>query len=181
MHFWTTLVAHQATWFTAVIAAGTGHTWPGVAAVALFCAWRLAISRHVGLEVRLGLLALGVGLLLESVWTGSGLLTYPTASATDGVPAWILALWVGFALTVVPLLGMLHARPLLAAIFGASGGPLAYWGAGQGWGAVQFAEPPMLSLLAIAAGWAIAMPLLTTLAHRGLPAHRPASATRQSA
>lgn len=181
MHFWTTLVAHQATWFTAVIAAGTGLTWPGVVAVALFCAWRLAVSRHPGVEVRLGILALGIGLLLESLWTGSGLLTYSTSAPGGRVPAWILALWVGFALTVVPLFGMLHARPILAALFGALGGPLAYWGAGQGWGAVQFAQPHALSLLALAAGWAIAMPVLTTIAHRGLRPKRAALPTGQRA
>lgn len=181
MHFWTTLVAHQATWFTAVIAAGTGLTWPGVVAVALFCAWRLAVSHHVRLEIRLGVLALGIGLLLESLWTGSGLLAYSTSGPTGGVPAWILALWVGFALTVVPLLGMLHARPVMAALFGALGGPLAYWGAGQGWGSVQFAEPHALSLLAVAAGWAAAMPMLTMIAHRGLRDRRAVLQTSQRA
>lgn len=179
MHFWTTLLAHQATWFAAVIGAGAGLTWPGLVAGALFCTWRLAVSRSAGLEFRLGALALGVGLILESLWTGSGLLTYATSGPGGGVPTWILALWVAFALTVVPLFGMLHARPALASLFGALGGPLAYWGAAQGWGAVQFAEPLVLSLLALAAGWAVAMPLLTTIAHRALRANHTAFAPGQ--
>lgn len=174
MHFWATLLGHQATWFTAVIAAGAGLTWPGVMAVVFFGVWRLTVSRHFGLELRLGLLALALGLGLETVWTGAGLLTYSTSGPDGGVPAWILALWGGFALTVVPLLGMLHARPLLAALFGALGGPAAYWGAGQGWGAVQFAEPYPLSLLAVGLGWALAMPVLATFAHRGLRPNTPA-------
>ncbi|MGE4459236.1 MAG: DUF2878 domain-containing protein [Stenotrophomonas sp.] len=161
------LLAYQATWFVAVIGAGRGSWWPGVLAAALFALWRLAVSPARALELRLLLAALGIGLLLESVWMGSGLLDY-AAWPWAGPPAWILALWCAFALVVVPLLGYLHRRPWLAAALGAVGGPLAYLGAASGWDALRFSEPRWHALLALGAGWALAMPALAALAARGL-------------
>ncbi|AUZ54064.1 DUF2878 domain-containing protein [Stenotrophomonas acidaminiphila] len=161
------LLAYQATWFVAVIGAGRGSWWPGVLAAALFALWRLAVSPARALELRLLLAALGIGLLLESVWVGSGLLDY-AAWPWAGPPAWILALWCAFALVVVPLLGYLHRRPWLAAALGAVGGPLAYLGAASGWDALRFSEPRWHALLALGAGWALAMPALAALAARGL-------------
>ena len=139
----------------------------GVLAAALFALWRLAVSPARALELRLLLAALGIGLLLESVWVGSGLLDY-AAWPWAGPPAWILALWCAFALVVVPLLGYLHRRPWLAAVLGAVGGPLAYLGAASGWDALRFSEPRWHALLALGAGWALAMPALAALAARGL-------------
>lgn len=128
------------------------------------CAVALAVSPCRALELRLLLAALGIGLLLESLWVGSGLLGYAAAWPWAGAPAWILALGCAFALVVVPLLGYLHRRPWLAAAFGdrrAAGVPGA---AAGGWNAVHFAQPRWHGLLALGAGWALAMPALATLA-----------------
>jgi hypothetical protein len=166
--FWITLVAYQLVWFVAVIGAGHGSGWPGVLAATLFAAWRLAVSRQRAVELRLAAVALVLGLVLEAVWTGSGLVRYAAPWPSPTAPAWLIALWVVFALTIVPLFGYLHARPWLAALFGAVGGPLAYLGAARGWQAVAMDPPAWRALLALAIGWAIAMPLLTSLARRWL-------------
>lgn len=170
MTFWITLVAYQLVWFVAVIGAGHGSGWPGVLAAALFAGWRLAVSHRRAVELRLALIALVLGLVLEAAWTGSGLVRYAAPWPLPAAPAWLIALWVVFALTIVPLFGYLHARPGLAALFGAVGGPLAYLGAARGWHAVVMNPPIWQALLALAAGWAIAMPLLTSLARRWLVA-----------
>ena len=168
MKFWITLAAYELAWLVAVDGAGRGHAWPGVLAVAAFAGWRLAVSRSRGVDVRLAVVALALGLLLESVWTGTGLLQYAAPWPRPAAPAWLLALWVAFALTVVPLFGYLHARPWLAAALGAIGGPLAYLGAARGWHALAMATPAWHALLALAAGWALATPLLVSLARRWL-------------
>ncbi|WP_259304770.1 DUF2878 domain-containing protein [Thermomonas sp. S9] len=71
---------------------------------------------------------------------------------------------------MLPLLGYLRRHLPLAALLGAIGGPLAYWGAARGWGAAHFSDPAWHGLLALGAGWALAMPLLAWLARRGLRA-----------
>ena len=86
------------------------------------------------------------------------------------------AVFKPLSVAIVPLLGYLHRRPWLAALFGAIGGPLAYLGAARGWDVVQFAQPQWHSLLALAAGWAVAMPLLAWLARRGLQSDIPGGA-----
>lgn len=170
MNFWLTLIAYEAVWFAAVIGAGHGRWWPGVLGALAFAAWRLAASKHRRVESRLVLVALLLGLILENLWVRAGLVGYATPWPWAESPAWLMSLWLAFALTIVPLFGYLHARSVLAAVFGAFGGPLAYLGAARGWHAVLLPTPVWPTLLALAAGWAIALPLLTTLARRWLQA-----------
>lgn len=168
MNFWLTLIAYEVVWFAAVIGAGHGQWWPGVAGALAFAAWRLAVSARRRVEGRLVVVALLLGVILENLWVRSGLVSYATPWPWAESPAWLMSLWLAFALTIVPLFGYLHARPVLAAVFGAFGGPLAYLGAAHGWHAVLLPTPMWPSLLALAVGWAIALPLLATLARRWL-------------
>lgn len=166
MMFWITLIAYEAVWFASVIGAGRGRTWPALLAVALFAAWRLGVSTRRSVDVRLMGLAFALGLLFDGVLVRGGLLVYAAAWPVGLAPAWILALWLAFALTIVPLFGYLQGRSWLAAVFGAIGGPLAYLGAARGWQAVRFLPPAWHALLWLALGWGITLPLLTTLARR---------------
>ena len=166
MMFWATLIAYEAVWFVSVIGAGRGLSWPALLAVALFAAWRLGVSTRRSVDVRLMGLAFALSLLFDGVAVRSGLLVYAAAWPAGFAPAWILALWLAFALTIVPLFGYLQGRQWLAVAFGAIGGPLAYLGAARGWQAVRFAPPAWHALLWLALGWGLTLPLLTTLARR---------------
>ena len=73
-------------------------------------------------------------------------------------------MWALFATTLNLALRWLKGRPLLASVFGALGGPLAYY-AGERLGAVEMPHQAS-ALLALAAGWAVLMPLLTVIARR---------------
>lgn len=170
MRFWITLVAYELVWFAAVIGAGHGLVWPGVAGTMLFVAWRVAESPHRRVELQLIAVGLLLGLVLEEIWVRLGLIRYSAPWPAPTHPAWLLALWAAFALTVVPLFGYLHARPWLAALFGAIGGPLAYLGAARGWHAVLLPSREWPSLVALAVGWGIAFPCLTLLARHWLTA-----------
>ncbi len=170
-----TFITYELVWFAAVSGAGRGWVWPGVGAAAAFIAWRLAVSRHRGIEARLLALALIVGATLETCWVHTGLIRYAAAWPLGSSPAWLLALWASFGLTIVPLFGYLHSRPWLAAALGAAGGPASYWAAARGWHAVIFPPRPLPTLLALSLGWAAALPLLTTLARRWLFAARSAT------
>lgn len=179
MKFWITLIAYEAVWFISVIGAGRGRSWPALLAVAVFAAWRLGVSTTRSLELRLMGLAFVLGLLFDGVLVHTGLLVYAAAWPAGIAPAWILALWLAFALTIVPLFGYLQGRPWLAAVFGAIGGPMAYLGAARGWHAVSFMPPAWHALLWLALGWGITLPLLTVLARRW--SRRPDSAALRSA
>jgi hypothetical protein len=164
MNFWLVFIAYEVAWCAAVIGAGAGRAWPGVVAIAVFAAWRLLVSRRRAVESRLVLGALLLGLVFDAALAAAGLVDYAAAWPWSLAPAWLTALWIAFALTIVPLFGYLHGRPWLAALFGAIGGPLAYLGAARGWHAVAFTSPAWHGLVALAVGWGIAMPLLCSLA-----------------
>lgn len=170
MNFWLAFAGYEAVWFAAVIGAGHGLAWPGVAATMLFATWRLGVSAHRGVELRLIAVALAVGIVLDAIGVAAGLLSYAAPSPWAETPAWLTALWVAFALAIVPLFGYLHRRLWLAALFGALGGPLAYLGAAHGWHAVSLAPPIWRALVLLAVGWAITLPLLCALARHGLRA-----------
>lgn len=170
MSSWLTFAAYEAVWFAAVIGAGRDWWWPGVAATALFAAWRLVASPHRNVEARLIAVALVLGVAFDAVLVWLGLTHYAAAWPWLAAPAWLTALWIAFALTIVPLFGYLHARVWLAALFGAIGGPLAYLGAARGWHAVSLPPPEWRGLAVLAIGWGIALPLLCSLARGWLRA-----------
>lgn len=171
MNFWLTFAGYEAVWFAAVIGAGRGLAWPGVIAVVLFAAWWLGVSRHRGLELVIVCAALVIGVLFDAVLVWAGVAHYAASWPSSMAPAWLTALWAAFALTIVPLFGYLHKQLLLAAIFGAIGGPLAYLGAAHGWHAVALPAPAWHGLAALAVGWGAAMPLFCWLARQGLRRH----------
>lgn len=169
MKLWTNFLGYQAVWFAAVIGAGNGLWWPGVAAGAAFVAWQLAASAHRGADLRLIGIALACGCVIDGGLGATGLARYGAfapALPPGGAPLWILALWASFSLTLNSSLGYLRGHPVAALVLGAVGGPLAYSGAARGWQALAFEAPTWRALAWLACGWALAMPLLAGLARR---------------
>ncbi|MCG8456753.1 MAG: DUF2878 domain-containing protein, partial [Holophagales bacterium] len=79
---------------------------------------------------------------------------------------WITALWLHFGSQRETLLQLAYRFPGLAALFGAVGGPLAYW-AGVRLGAASFhPQHPEWVLLSLALVWSLAMPFAGWLAWR---------------
>lgn len=69
------------------------------------------------------------------------------------IPFWLMVIWLGLAITPHHGLAWLKNRPLLWAIFGAIGGPVAYW-AGVRLGAASFNWPQLQALAFLAFIWA---------------------------
>jgi hypothetical protein len=110
----------------------------------------------------LAICALG-GLAFDSLLLWTGWVSYPNGAWVAGfAPYWIVALWVLFGTTLNRSMSWLHGRAWIAAAFGAIGGPLSYL-AGQKLGAMTLLQPSA-ALIALAIGWAVAMPLLMKLA-----------------
>lgn len=152
-------VGFQACWFACVLGAARGMEWLGPLSVALFLGWALTRSNNVGSELASLALAAVLGTLVDTLQLQMGWLTYAgTPLAGVLAPAWIVALWVVFAMTFDSSLAWLARRRAWFAAFGAVGAPFSYWG-GVRLGAVSFGEPLWPSILGISACWGAALPL----------------------
>lgn len=168
MRFWANLLGYQLVWFAAVIGAARGLIWPAVLAAGLFVGAQWWASTKRRSDALLVAAALGLGLLVDGSLGASGWVMYTAAWPWPFVaPAWILALWAAFAMTFNHSLGFLQGRPGWAAVLGAFGGPLAYFGAERAFGAIHLMHPLALPLGALALAWAISTALLVALAGCG--------------
>ena len=167
LRWWGNLLGYQASWFIAVIGAGQGAWWPGVAAALAYTGWQLATAPDREAALRTLALALLAGLVIDGLLARAGALHFAAASPafpTGGAPLWILGLWLAFAMTLLRSLAFVQHRLVLAAVFGAVGAPLAYLGAARGWQAVAFASPAWEVLAALAIAWAVVLPLMAVSA-----------------
>jgi hypothetical protein len=160
-------ICFQLVWLAAVGGAAQGWWWAGPGALLLFALWQLPLSRWPRADLQLMLGAAAVGFLIDSLWVRLELMRFSTPLPWNGVaPVWIVALWMGFALTLNHSLASLKRHPWLAAALGLVGGPLAYGVAERAWDAVDLSEPSWVSLLALGIAWAVVTPLLLRLAVR---------------
>lgn len=157
--------AFQIGWFACVIGGANGLPWIGPVAVAVIVTYHLWCAQVAAPEATL-ILAAG---LIGTVWD-SGMVAFAGFSYSSGMliantaPYWIVAMWMLFATTLNVSLRWLKRRWLLAALFGAVGGPLAYY-AGAKLGALAF-DDLALAMTALAIGWGALVPLLVGLSNR---------------
>lgn len=155
----------QAAWFACVIAAAHGRVAWGVAAVALAAAVHLALSAQPAAELWLLLIIAVIGLAWDSLVLATGWIGYSSGMFSHWLaPTWIVAMWVLFATTLNVSLRWLRGRPVVGALFGLVGGPLAFYG-GARLGAVQLLAP-MQALGLQGVGWAVLTPALVRLSRR---------------
>jgi hypothetical protein len=168
MNAWLNFIGYQLVWF-AMVGSAVTRPWLGFAAAGGFIALQVAISERRALDVRLAILALVLGVSIDGTLSELGWLRYATptpALPAGGAPLWILALWASFSLTLTRSLAWLSGHPVWGALFGAIGGPIAYWSAARGFHAVRFVPPSYRGVAGLAAGWAAAMTVLFYMARR---------------
>lgn len=162
------LLGFQAVWFAAVIGAAQGMPWAGPLAALVFGVAHFIWTPDRGGDAKLLAVSLPMGLLADSLLVVTGVLVFTSPwPSTYLAPAWILAMWAGFALTLNHSMAFLRGRPWLAAAFGAIGGPLAYLGAANGFDAVSFGTSTTVAMLALGAVWGLALPVLYALDRPG--------------
>ena len=106
-----------------------------------------------------------IGLCFDSLLVSLGWVTYPSGLfSASFAPYWIVTMWVLFATTLNSSMAWLKGRHVLAAVLGAIAGPMSYI-AGAKLGGIEFVELHG-ALVFLAIGWAVAMPILITLADR---------------
>lgn len=159
------LVAFQIGWFACVLGGAYGQPWAGTALALTIAVVHLASSARPGNEARLLAIATAIGAAWDSALVALGWVSYSAGTLLPGTaPVWIVAMWTLFATTLNVSLNWLKNRHALAALFGAAGGPLAYYG-GMKLGAVSFPDLG-IAMAALALGWAVIMPALMWLGQR---------------
>jgi Protein of unknown function (DUF2878) len=158
-------LAFQFGWFACVLGGAYGLPWLGSSIAVLIVAWHMTHAARPKQELILILIAGAIGAVWDSALVILGWISYPSGTLLAGTaPYWIVALWMLFATTLNVSLAWLKRSMLLAALFGAVGGPLAYYG-GAKLGALSFTAPAP-ALMALALGWGLLTPLLIKLALR---------------
>lgn len=156
-------IAFQAAWFAAVLGAANGMPWLGVIAVPLALALHLALSPDWRPELLLAFSAAGMGFAMDTVLIAAGAFSpIPYLFPAPYSSLWLVMLWVNLSATMNVSMGWLRGRYALGVVFGAIGGPLAYY-SGAKLGAMTRLPYPR-GLLGIGVAWAIAMPLLYRIA-----------------
>lgn len=157
-------VFFQVLWFACIVGAASGVVWPGFVVLGLFLVWQLQPSRIALGDIRLILVAILLGILLDSLWPMFGVLSFATPVPLPSfAPVWIIFLWIGFALTINHSLAWLKEKLVIAVVLSFVAAPLSYFG-GHRLGALDFTMSVPMALLLLAFAWAIAFPLLVMFA-----------------
>jgi len=163
---WTSLINYslfQAGWFICILGTAAGHPWPATVAGVLLVVVHLALVRDRSREVVLLLGSLLLGLLVDAIHIGTGVLVFTSGSLHAALPPpWILILWLQFAMTLHYSLAWLNGRFFLGSVLGAVSGALAYW-AGVRFGAAAFGAELTRSLVQIGLSWSIVLFILLKL------------------
>ena len=148
------LALFQGVWFATIIGAAEDTLIYGFLSLGLFITIHTLISHSARSDLKLAAIAVLVGLVAETLIIRAGLLSYAhNLPAAGFAPAWILILWANLALTLNGCLNWLKGRYLLAAILGAIGGPLSYFGGIKlGAATTQSEWPFVLAVIAIIYG-----------------------------
>jgi hypothetical protein len=173
MLFLTNLLAFKVAWLSSVIGGASSIPWIGPAAVCVALLLHFRAARRPLEELLLVLMCAVIGTGFDSFLVASGLVAYKAGMFSVYVaPYWIITLWMLFATTLNVSFRWLRGKVLLGALIGFVGGPASYL-AGQALGSIVLVHQ-VGALVALAAGWAVIMPLLMRLAESldGMPGPR---------
>lgn len=165
------IILFQLGWFACVLSAASNQPVFGAVIAVVIISAHLFISKQYKEELRIITVAMAIGLVWDSLIVSMGWITYQSGMIVNFMaPYWIVLMWALFATTLNFSMSWLKGKLLLAAIFGAIAGPLAYY-AGVKLGAVEF-NNAMYSLISLSIGWAIFTPLLLNISKGNLSSAR---------
>jgi hypothetical protein len=155
-----------------VMLASTHHHLWGLLIVALVALVAVRSSDQPKSTLRLIVAASIIGFMWESALSAFGVIEYSFGQLHPAsAPLWIVAMWALFATTLGSSMIWLKNNLWLAALFGAIGGPLAFF-AGQALGAATIPDTTLATIV-LATGWAILTPSLVYLqSHLTQKAHQ---------
>ena len=160
---------YQIGWFACVLGGASHRPWTGFLIAMILVGVHLALSVERAFELRLVVLATAVGAVVEMMQIAAGTYRFTSGTVTDALPPpWLLAMWAQLATTFRFSLRRVVTRPVLAVLFGAAGGPIAFL-AGERLGAVTLLPPLAYGLLRLAVSWAIALIVFSAVVRRVAP------------
>ncbi|WP_240744267.1 DUF2878 domain-containing protein [Desulfopila sp. IMCC35006] len=140
------MLLYQLIWFLCVLGGNRG----ALAALPLLL-MHLALTGSRAADLKMmGIMAF-LGLAVDGTLQHIGFFKFTTAGFP--IPLWLMVIWLGLAITPHHSLAWLQSRPVLSAVFGALGGPAAYW-AGVRLGAASFQWPLLQALAFLSLLWA---------------------------
>ena len=161
----TNLVLFQVGWFACVLSGAAQRPWLGAVIATAIVGVHLLRAHVREAELKLVLSALAIGAIFDSILVWQDWLRYHSGILLPNTaPYWIVLMWALFSTILNVSLRWLRGRWIIAALAGALGGPLAYYG-GQQLGALQFGNQSA-ALVALAVGWAVLTPVLLALSAR---------------
>ena len=163
------LIIHTVLWqaggFAAVLGAAHGMDWAGPAALVPLVVLHAWVHRRMpAYDLRpLGIAAM-LGFAVDAILGNAGLVSMLRGDGgwTAWPTPWMMGLWVALASGLSFGLRWMQGRWLIAVVFGAVGGAMAYIG-GERLGALRFPAGTLPGAVAVGVAWGIAMPLLMYL------------------
>jgi len=158
-------VLFQAAWFACVLGAANQMPWLALGVVLAIVAGQLFFAPQPSKELLLILSAAVIGAVVDQGFLMGNIVQYHSHGWSSAiVPVWIIALWIGFSSTLNVSLRWLRGRYVIAFLFGAIGGPMAYIAA-EKLGAVTI-TPQTSSYIVLGLAWAFVTLLLLTLSQK---------------
>lgn len=156
-------ILFQITWFACALGSANNLLWPAIISCAVLAAYQLHPKNKHPNDIKLIVVAILMGLIVDTAWIQLGMISYSTQSPFEAIaPLWIIILWIGFALTINHSLSWLTKHPLLPAATGLIFAPLSYF-AGVKFGALTFTADPIVITLSLGVVWAICMTVLVKM------------------
>lgn len=144
------VLIYQAIWLLCVLGGNKGAYG---AILLLFI--HLIVSDRRRADMSSMVLLLFTGILIDGTLHYIGFFSF--TSSGFPIPFWLMTIWLGLAITPHHCLAWLQHKPFVSMIFGALGGPAAYWAGGR-LGAAVFNWDLLPSLCTLALIWAILWP-----------------------
>lgn len=158
-------VLFQVGWFACVLGAANHFPWVASLFVLVIVFLQINGAPKQKSEWLLMLVAATIGGFVDQVLLSNQFVAYNANGWSSAiVPVWILALWVSFASTLNVSMRWIRNKKLVAFLFGAIGGPLAYMAA-EKLGAIQM-TPMTISYVALGFLWGFAMLTLIEFAQQ---------------
>ncbi len=155
------LAIFQLGWWVCVLGAAKNFPLAGPLYVAAAVALHLSMMRSLASECLLLASAAIIGFAADTVLAYTGLIGFHDSNVLS--PLWMIGLWILFASVLRTSCSWLLGHGVLGAVLGAISGPIAYYG-GVTLGALTFPHGLSAGLIAVTLEWAIALPILITIA-----------------